>query len=84
MRVSLKDLQDGLILIVSFKNLQLNQTSIKNVYEKYIEGQGMELYKTFFVTFDKESIKTKNVSNAPNFITQLEAPSPEVIVVGKL
>ena len=34
--------------------------------------------------FDKEYIKTKNVTNAPNSITQSEALTPEVIVVEKL
>ena len=44
----------------------------------------MEPYKTFFVPFDKEYIKTKNVTNAPNLITLSETPAPEVIVVDKL
>ena len=32
----------------------------------------MEPYKKVFVLFDKESIKTKNVTNAANLITQSE------------
>ena len=41
-----------------------------------IEGQDTELFKTFFVPFDKEFNKTKNVTNVPNFIAQSEAPAP--------
>ena len=58
------------------KNLRIIQNSIKRI-EKGIEDQDTKLYKTVFVPFDKESIKTKNVTNRPNFITQSEAPSPE-------
>ena len=36
------------------------------------------------ITLPKESIKTKKLTNGPNFITQSKAPAPEVIVVDKL
>ena len=36
------------------------------------------------ITLPKESIKTQNVTNGPNFITQSESSAPEVIVVDKL
>ena len=36
------------------------------------------------ITLPKEYIKIQKVTNVPNFITQSEAPSPEVIVVDKL
>ena len=36
------------------------------------------------ITLPKESIKTLKVTNVPNFITQSEAPAPEVIVVDKI
>ena len=49
--------------------LQLIQNSIKR-FEKYIEGQDTELYKNVFLPFDKEFIKTQNVTNAPKLITQ--------------
>ena len=44
----------------------------------------MEPYKTFFIKFDKESIKTNNKTNAPNLINQWEAPAPGIIVMKKL
>ena len=71
-------------MIVFFLNLPLIQNYIRNIFEKDIEGQDTELYKTFFVPFDKESIKTKNVNNSPNSITESESPALEVIVVDKL
>ena len=36
------------------------------------------------MSFDKEFIKTKNVTNRPKSITQSEAPAPEEIVLEKL
>ena len=36
------------------------------------------------ITLPKESSKKKKVTNGPNFITQSEAPAPEVIVVEKI
>ena len=56
----------------------------KKLYEKDIEGQYMELYKTFFVLLDKESTKKKNATNATNLITQSEATALEVILVDKI
>ena len=53
LRVSLKDLQDGLNLIVGLKKqyfLQLIQNSI-NIFWKNIEDQDTELYTTFIVPF---------------------------------
>ena len=44
----------------------------------------MEPYKTFFVPFDKEYIKTQNLTNEPKLITKSEAPAPELIVADKL
>ena len=58
MRVSLKDLQDGLILIVIFskKFSTLEQTN-------YIEGQDMEPYKKFFVPFYSTKLNLNNINN---------------------
>ena len=36
------------------------------------------------ITLPKEYIKIQKVTNVPNFITQSEAPAPEVIVMDKL
>ena len=36
------------------------------------------------ITLPRESIKTQKVTNGPNFITQSEAPAPELIVIDKL
>ena len=36
------------------------------------------------IIFPKESIKTKNVTNGLNSITQSEAPAPEEIVLDKI
>ena len=36
------------------------------------------------IKLPKESIKTQKLTNVTNFITQLKAPAPEVIVVDKL
>ena len=36
------------------------------------------------IALPTESIKTHNVTNGPNLITQSEAPAPEVIVVDKV
>ena len=44
----------------------MNRTSIKNLFEKDIEGQDIERYKAFVVTFDNSklnlSIRNKSVS----------------------
>ena len=42
--------------------LHLNKTYIKN-YERYIEGIDMELYKTFFITFDSTKLNLFNINN---------------------
>ena len=54
MREILKDLQVGLILIMSFlKKVFYTLTGlIYKLHENYIEGQYMEPYKTFLVPFD--------------------------------
>ena len=54
MSVSLKDLQDGLILIIFFliKLSTLEPDFYKNLYEIFIEVLDMEPYKTFLVPFD--------------------------------
>ena len=81
--VSLKDPKGGLNLIVGFYIYNWSIIIYRQIV-KDIEGEDTELYKTFFVPFDKESIKTKNVTNAPKLITQSEAPGPELMVVYKL
>ena len=45
------------------KFLHLNQNSIKNLYEKDIEGQYMEPYKTFFVPFDYTKLDIININD---------------------
>ena len=42
--------------------LHLNKTNIKN-YERDIEGIDMELYKTFFITFDSTKLNLFNINN---------------------
>ena len=55
----------------------------KELFENNIEDQDTELYTTFIVLSDKESIKTKYEKNGPNMITQSEAPAQEGIEVQK-
>ena len=73
---------DNEFLKIIFSTIELD--FYKSHYKKDIEGQDMELYKTFLVPFDKESIKTQKVNNAPNLMTEPGVPSLEVIVVKKL
>ena len=43
--------------------LQLNHTSIKKLYENYIEGQDMEWHKSFFVPFDSTKLDLNIINN---------------------
>ena len=63
LKVSLKDLQDGLNLIASFNFFNNSSIILFKRFEKDIEGQETELYKTSIVPFDKKSINTKYVKN---------------------
>ena len=65
LRVSIKDLQDGLILIVSFKIFfpKIELDFYKNLYKKDIEGQYMKPYKTFFVPFYSTKLDLNNINN---------------------
>ena len=64
LRVSLEDLQDGLILIMSLKkSFALELDFYKRLYDKDIEGLYMEPYKKVFVTFDSIKLNLLNIKD---------------------
>ena len=82
MRFSIKDLRDGLNLIVDLILFSTINSEFYKNSKMNIEDQDTELYTTFIVPFNEEFIKTK-YEKILNIISQPETPAPEEIEVHK-